>query len=103
MSTSEAKKLCHTPTPGKAPTRIPAWKYDLLRARILALVPLAEPGLAASALPDLVAQQLDDDARDRLGSVGWHVTTVRLNMEVEGELVRLPKVKPLHLIRGAAA
>jgi len=36
----------------------------------------------------------------RLGSVGWHTTTVKLNMEVKGELQRLSGVNPQRLIRG---
>lgn len=91
--------LCRTPTPGKQPTSIPAWKYRLVREALLAIVPTALPGIAARALPARVAEALPSDARERLGSVTWHVTTVRLNMEVEGELHRVAGVKPLHLVR----
>ena len=47
-------------------------------------------GFAFSGLADAVRDRLTADILDRLGSVGWHVTTVKLNMEVEGELRRLP-------------
>jgi len=35
-----------------------------------------------------------------LGSWGWHFTTVKLNMEVEGELLRAEGVSPQQLILG---
>lgn len=91
--------LCRTPTAGKQPVSIPAWKYRFVRQALLAIVPDAPPGMAAMALPERVAARLPHDARERLGSVSWHVMTVRLNMEVEGELRRVAGVKPLHLVR----
>jgi len=35
MTRGDEKILCRTPAPGKAPTRIPKWKYDAARAAIL--------------------------------------------------------------------
>ncbi len=95
----DERMLCRTPTPGKQPTSIPAWKYRIVHQALLAIVPDAPPGIAAKALPDRVAAVLPRDARERLGSVSWHVTTVRLNMEVEGELRRVAGRKPLHVVR----
>ena len=38
MSSDERKIVCQTPTPGKKPTRIAKWKYDLVRSTILKVV-----------------------------------------------------------------
>lgn len=93
------KTICNTPTPGKKPTSIPTWKFTAVRAAILDVVPLEGPGVAAKDLPGLVARRLSKDVRDRLGSVSWHTTTVKLQMEVAGELRRLDNKSPQHLLR----
>lgn len=98
----DARMLCRTPTPGKQPVSIPAWKYRVVREALLTIVPATPPGIAAKALPDRVAAVLPRDLFARLGSVSWHVTTVRLNMEVDGELQRVAKLRPLHVVRAAA-
>lgn len=99
MKPSAPKTICHTPTPGKQPTAIPTWKYDLLRSAILTIVPADEPGIAAKGLPEHIQKQLAAEDLKELGSVAWHATSVRLNMEVEGELRRVPRSKPLHIVR----
>ena len=92
----DEKTVCRTPTPGKQPTRIDAWKFDLCREHILAILgDEAEP--KAMTLPGRVGERLSDDERDRLGSVGWHVTTVKLELEVRGEIERIPGSKPQRL------
>lgn len=94
------KVSCQTPTPGKKPTRILAWKYDLVRDAILKVLPYEEPGvLFMKELPDLVDNQLNESDRGRLGSVGWYTTTVKLDMEVKGEIMRVAGSKPQRLIR----
>ena len=96
---SEARTVCHTPTPGKQPTSIPTWKYDAVRTAILEVVPSHAPGVVAKDLPSMVADRLSDEVRQKLGSVAWHTTTVKLNMEVDGELERVAGAKPQHLVR----
>ncbi|MEM6708101.1 MAG: hypothetical protein AAF648_04890 [Pseudomonadota bacterium] len=91
--------LCRTPTPGKQPTRIPKWKYDVVRKAVLKAVPKRGDGVAAKDLKDLVRPHLTAAQLDELGSLGWHVTTVKLNMEVEGELVRVANATPQRLLR----
>jgi len=46
----------------------------------------------------MVSDVLDQRIREKLGSVAWHTITVKLNMEVEGELRRVDGLKPQHLI-----
>ncbi len=72
-----------------------------MRAAVLTAIAASGPdGVAFADLPGQVQGQLDDDQLVRLGSVGWHTTSVKLNMEVEGEIKRLPKVTPQRLIIG---
>jgi len=95
----DSKIECHTPTPGKQSARIPAWKYRVIRDAILKIVPAELPGIAAKDLPSLIPDYLTAKQLAELGSVKWHATSVKLNMEVEGELIRVPGVKPQSLIR----
>jgi hypothetical protein len=99
MTANELKVTCQTPTPGKKPTQIPKWKYDLLRDAILKVLPTSGEGLLFTELPDKVASILDPQDLAKLGSVGWYTTTVKLDMEVRGEIERVPKVIPQRLLR----
>ncbi|MDJ0825002.1 MAG: hypothetical protein QNJ16_05805 [Rhodobacter sp.] len=90
---------CRTPAEGRdGVVNVPTWKYAAVRQAILAVVAEAGPeGVRFSALAGAVKARLPDHVLARLGSVGWHVTTVKLNMEVESELVRL-KGSPQRLV-----
>jgi hypothetical protein len=94
------KVACRTPTKGRdGVTNIPAWKFDALRAAIREVVAAAGPdGLAFADLSTAVDARLDADLRPRLGSLGWHVTTVKLELEVRGEIARLPGVTPQRIV-----
>lgn len=98
MTTADRFMLCQTPTPGKQPMRIPQWKFDAVRKAILRVLPKGG-SIAFKDLPDLVADALPADARARLGSVSWHVTTVKLHLETTGELQRVPGESPQRLRR----
>ncbi|MEM6639108.1 MAG: hypothetical protein AAF610_04325 [Pseudomonadota bacterium] len=95
----EQRTVCHTPTPGKQPTSIPTWKYKVVRDAIRSVVPHDGPGIVAKDLPTMVAGKLSSDALAELGSVAWHTTVVKLNMEVEGELARVTGARPQRLVR----
>lgn len=88
----EPRTNCRTPAEGRdGVTRIPTWKYDCLRDAILDVVGAAGlGGLAFARLTESVRVRLSADQLDRIGSLGWHVTTVKLNMEVVGDIARLP-------------
>ena len=96
MSKSD-KVVAETPTPGKQPTRIDKWKYDLVRAAILAVVPADEHGVEFNTLPQLVEEYLSPEELKNLGSVSWYTTTVKLDMEVKGEIERILGLKPQRL------
>jgi len=96
---ADQKVLCETPTPGRKPTRIHRWKYDLVRKAVLAVIPKRGEGVLFKELPALVGARLSADERERLGSLGWYTTTVKLHLEVIGELQRCPGAGPQRLLR----
>jgi len=97
--TATEKVECRTPTKGKKPTRIDAWKFDAMRKAILRAVPKSSAGVLFSALPKLVKKQLTKRQLDELGSVSWYTTTVKLELEVRGEIERVPGKTPQRLRR----
>lgn len=99
MAKKVAKIVCETPTPGKEGTRIPQWKYDAVRAAIRKVVPRGKEGIESQALPDLVEEALSADARRDLGSITWHTVTVKLHMEVIGEIERIAGSTPQRIRR----
>ncbi|MEL7535522.1 MAG: hypothetical protein AAFZ58_01825 [Pseudomonadota bacterium] len=96
---ADERITCRTPTPGKQPCAIPRWKFDAVRGAILDSVPANADGLRASELPERVRAALDADTLEELGSVNWHTTTVRLELEVAGELTRLSGSGPVRVAR----
>lgn len=99
MNSEEDKVLCETPTPGKQPTRIAKWKYELVRSTILAEVPDDDKGVEFNRLAELVERRIPAEELKRLGSVSWYTTTVKLDMEVNGEIERVAGVTPQRLRR----
>jgi hypothetical protein len=94
------KVPCRTPTPRKSGvTNVPKWKFDVCRAAILSALhqgPIQGQQMAERAGREMTAHDVD-----ALGSLGWHITTVRLEMEVRGEIERVPGKRPLELKLGA--
>ena len=84
---TEDKVACRTPAEGRdGVTNIPRWKFDMLREAILAV--LAEGDIRFTDLQAAVGARLAAADLQRLGSLGWHVTTVKLELECRGEVVR---------------
>lgn len=94
------KISCRTPTEGRdGVTRIPLWKYRLLRGAILeVLTERGALGLRFGELADALRERLAREDLDRLGSLNWHMTVVKLNMEVEGEIRRLAGRGPQRIV-----
>lgn len=102
MVEKESEKVaCRTPTKGRDnATNIPRWKYECVRRAILETLDEAESGYVLfKDLPAIVESHLTTNQLAKLGSLGWHVTTVKLNMEVEGEIVRVTGAKPQRLMK----
>ena len=96
---SEPRTECRTPTPNKNSTTIPSWKFEILEVVILQLVgETSSAGMPFSELSEKVRDELSDDILAKLGSLAWHVTTVKLELEVRGKLRRLNEVTPQRLV-----
>jgi hypothetical protein len=93
------KVLCQTPTPGKQPTRIDRWKYEAVRQAILKVVPRRGDGMPFSELSEKVKSALPAKQLAELGSVSWYTTTVKLDLEVRGNLYRVEGARPQRLLR----
>lgn len=101
MANNEKMVTCRTPTPGKKPASIPVWKYDLVHSAILPVVPANGDGVELRMLAGLVRKRLLKKELESLGSVSWYTTTVKLDMDLRGELERIPDSKPQRLRRVA--
>ncbi|SMY09024.1 DUF6958 family protein [Flavimaricola marinus] len=102
---AEPRTPCRTPAKDRdGVTNIPTWKFDLLRGHILDIVGAAGPdGFPMAELSAAIAPRLTDDETARLGKLGWHMMAVKLEMEVAGDLARMPKVTPQRLVLPASA
>lgn len=98
MKNSEEKVLCRTPTPGKKPVRIDRWKFNAVRRAILRALPGKGEGLLFKELARHVESLLNAEERSRLGSVGWYTTTVKLELEMRGEIRRIDGAVPQRLL-----
>lgn len=96
----EERIACFTPAKGRdGSTRIPAWKYRLIQTRITEAVSEAGvDGCLFSDLRKIVKDRIRDEEKRAIGSIDWHVTTIKLNMEVDGELARLHAKGPQRII-----
>lgn len=61
---AEQKVVCETPTPDRKPTKIDAWKYELVANAILNLLKQSPEGILFKELPDLVRDRLADKANE---------------------------------------
>jgi hypothetical protein len=87
------KVACRTPAEGRdGVTNIPTWKFDLIRGHILDL--LKDGPMVYNDVRDAVGARLSEDEAARLGKLGWHAITVKLEMEVRGEIERVKAKGP---------
>lgn len=89
----EGKILTLHPDVGKSGVRISQEKYDQIRDEILATI--SERG--EIAFMDLVMVIEHKLAFNFDGSVGWYVTTVKLDLEARGLIERVKGSKPQRL------
>ena len=87
------KVACRTPAEGRdGVTNIPAWKFDLIRGHLLAL--LADGPRVYNDVRDEIGARLTVEEAEQLGKLGWHVITVKLELEVRGEIERVKAKGP---------
>lgn len=99
---AEEKVGCRTPAEGRdGVTNIPKWKFDVLRAAILSELQIGD--FRFSELKPRLAEALSDDVKSKLGSLGWHATCVKLEMEVRGEVARVDAKGPQVMTLGPNA
>ena len=99
QSNDADKVVCRTPTPGKKPTRIDRWKFEVIRKSILKAVPKSGEGVAFRDLTKLVKKQLTAADQKKIGSLMWYTTVVKLELEVRREIRRLKGASPQRLLR----
>jgi GNAT superfamily N-acetyltransferase len=99
MLTKDAKVMCKTPTPGKQGVNIDRWKYDLVREAILKAVPNSKTGVPFKELHKAVRKNMTPGNAKKVGSMSWYTTTVKLDLEVRGEIERVPGATPQRLRR----
>ncbi len=85
---------CRTPA-GTSATNLPTWKVEACRTAILSV--LSDGEVPAKEISDLAGARLSGADREELGKLGWHMTAVRLELEVRGEVERVPGAKPVTL------
>ncbi len=92
------KVACRTPAEGRdGVTNIPAWKFDLIRGHLLDL--LADGPAVYNDVRDAIGERLSEEERAALGKLGWHVITVKLELEVRGEIERVKAKGPQQIRR----
>jgi len=91
--------LCRNPDAHKQGTRIPRWKYELVRDAIFHALDSRPEGFPFRDLPSFVGRMLTPDDVHRLGSVSWHTTVVKLELEAAGSITRVPHSRPQLLRR----
>jgi len=89
---ADDRVLCRTPQ-ADGTTRIPRWKFDCVRRALHEVLSEADE-VPYKDLKALVGGRISDEERAALGSLGWHLTTVKLELEVRGEVERVPGVRP---------
>jgi len=76
-------------------------KYDLVRQAILGILPDAENGMTWIELTELIGPLLPERLFRHMGTVRWYTRAVQLDLEAQGEIMRIPDSKPLRLRRVA--
>ena len=94
------KVLMHNPNTGKPDRRIDADRYEAVRKAILKIVPRGGDGIIFTDLFKAVPAHLPGGKIPRGGAINWYTTVVKLHMEAQGEIRRVPGSKPQRLLRG---
>jgi Uri superfamily endonuclease len=85
---------CQNPDPKKQGINVLRWKYEAVRGAVRRVLEERPGGIEFKELPELVRKNLGRDELDRLGSVPWYTTVVKLHLETIGEIERVADSKP---------
>lgn len=86
------------PDPNKRGVHIEKAKYDAMRAAILTVTP-TEDGISFTEISTRVKPLLPTDVFGPKVSVAWYCVSVKLDLEARGLIQRVPKSRPVRLIR----
>ena len=90
----QSRVACRTPAEGRdGVTNIPAWKFDLIRSHMYDILSDGAPHVY-NDVRDAVGARLSKEEAEQLGKLGWHVITVKLELEVRGEIERVKAKGP---------
>src|SRR5215471_8872002 len=87
------------PDSKKVAPRIDKDKYDVIRAALLKAIPDNEQGVPFEGLDVRVAKLLSKTARYNISSIGWYTAGVKLDLEAQGLIERVPGSQPQRLRR----
>ena len=99
IDTREAKIQLKHPDATKVAPRISAATYETVRAAILEVIDGDQVDVPFVGLADKVAAILAPPVLKEPGSVGWYTTAVKLHLEANGEIQRVPGSQPQRLRR----
>ena len=90
----DEKVRCDNPEPGKKPVRIARWKYEAVRQAMVGVLSMDRDGVPFRDLAARVRSRLEPHELERLGSVSWYTTVVKLDLEAKGRVRRVPGSRP---------
>lgn len=85
--------------PGVGGARVNRARYEAMKRALLRAIPRTTEGIEFRDLPRAVEKHLDEGELPGGGSIMWHVTTVKLDLEARGQLERIPGSKPQRIRR----
>ena len=84
---------CRTPAEGRdGVTNIPTWKFEAIQRGIMNV--LERGDCPWGQLTELVKAELTEKELADMGKLGWHVISVKLELEVRGDIYRLKQKGP---------
>lgn len=94
-----SKTICRTPTPGKTSIHIDSQKFELIKAAILKVLPKDGEGILFKDLATNVGREISEEKLQQLGTLSWYTTTIKLELEVAGDIFRVTNSSPQRLLR----
>jgi len=78
---------------------VTAEKYEPIRRAILTSVPRNKEGVSFKELVESVNARVPKELFPKRGSVSWYTKVVQLDLEANGQIVRIPGVTPQRVRR----